>query len=215
MKNIWTALALCGACVSGAHAAGEIYTGLGTHGVVLGYAHPLSSSFTVRVDVGTLGTHEANEREEGLDYAVKLNTGRAGVFGDWYPFEGGFRLTGGVTFNNFKLDMLARGNGGPMTIGGNTLPTTDSSDRLNVKVEFPKTTPYIGIGWGHQLGSGWGFAFDFGASIGKAKVTETHSGTNFGSVSQADIDRELAELREGVGKIKAWPLLSIGLNYQF
>jgi hypothetical protein len=169
------------------------------------------------VDAGTLGTHQANEREEGIDYAVTLKTSRAGVFGDWFPFEGGFRLTGGVTFNNLKFDMLAQGNGSPITVGGVTFNSAPD-DRLNVKVEFPKTTPYLGIGWGHQMGSGWGFAFDFGASFGKAKVTETHSGTNFGNtavITQADIDRELVELRDGVGKIKAWPLLSIGLNYQF
>jgi hypothetical protein len=194
--------------------AGEVYTGIGTHGVMLGYAQALSPDFTVRGDFGTLGSRERNEREEGIDYQGKLTYNRVGLFGDWFPFSGGFRLTGGVTFNNMKLDLLATGNGSPITIGGNSYPT-DSTDRLNVKVEFPKTTPYLGIGYGHQLSTGWGFVFDLGASIGKAKVTETHSGNNLSQVSQADIDAELAEIRDGAGKVKAIPMIAIGFNYRF
>ena len=197
--------------------AGEVYTGIGTHGVMLGYAHALSPDFAVRGDFATLGSRERNERDEGVDYEGKLTYNRAGVFGDWFPFSSGFRFTGGITFNNMKLDLVAKGNGTPMTIGNRTFVSA-SDDRLNVKVEFPKTTPYLGLGYGHQPSSGWGFVFDLGASIGKARVTETHSGTNLGNsavVSQADIDAELAELRDGVGKVKAIPMLAIGFNYRF
>jgi hypothetical protein len=84
-----------------------------------------------------------------------------------------------------------------------------------VKIEFPKTTPYIGLGYGHQLSTGWGFVFDLGASIGKAKVTESHSGNNFSLIPQSDIDAEMAEIRDGAGKIKAIPMIAIGFNYRF
>lgn len=213
MKHTLIALAAL-SLAAGAH-AGEVYTGIGTHGVMLGYAHALSPDFTVRGDFGTLGSRESNEREEGIDYEAKATYNRVGVFGDWFPFSGGgFRFTGGVTFNNMKLDMVAKGTGGVMNIGG-TDYVTSTDDRLNVKIEFPKTTPYLGIGYGHQLSSGWGFVFDLGASIGKAKVSETHSGPNLGQADQADIDAELAEIRDGAGKIKAIPMIAIGFNYRF
>jgi hypothetical protein len=213
MKHTLVALAAL-SLAAGAH-AGEVYTGIGTHGVMLGFAQALSPSFTVRGDFGTLGSRERNEREEGIDYEGKVTYNRAGLFGDWFPFGGGgFRFTGGVTFNNMKLDLVAKGNGRPITIGNNSYPT-DSTDRLNVKIEFPKTTPYLGIGYGHQLSTGWGFVFDLGASIGKAKVTESHSGNNFSLVPQSDIDAELAEIRDGAGKIKAIPMIAIGFNYRF
>lgn len=209
-------LTLASGLATGAH-AGEVYTGIGTHGVMLGYAHALSPDFTVRGDFGTLGSREKQQTEEGVDYTGKLTYNRAGLFGDWFPFSGGFRVTGGVTFNNMKLDLLAKGNGTQMTIGNKTFVSA-TDDRLNVLVAFPKTTPYLGFGWGHQLSTGWGFVFDLGASIGKAKASETHSGTNLGNpalVSQADIDAELAEIRDGAGKIKAIPMLAIGFNYRF
>lgn len=201
--------------LAGTAHAGEVYTGIGTHGVMLGYAQPVSPHLTVRGDFATAGSRSRRETEEGIDYQTKLTYHRAGLFADLFPFGGGgFRFTGGVTFNNMKVDLNAVGNGSPITIGDTTF-NTDSTDRFNVKVEFPKTTPYLGLGYGHQLSSGWGFVFDLGASIGKAKVSETHSGNNLGNASQADIDAELAELREGVGKVKAIPLIAIGFNYRF
>lgn len=212
-----TLMALAALTLTAGAQAQEVYTGIGTHGVVLGYAHPLSPGFTLRGDFGTLGSRNRSERDEGIDYEGKLTYNRVGLFGDWFAFGNGFRFTGGVTFNNMKLDLVAKGNGTQMTVGNNTF-VSSTDDRLNVKIEFPKTTPYLGIGYGHQLSTGWGFVFDLGASIGKAKVSETHSGTNLGNtsiVSQADIDAELAEVRDDAGKIKAIPLIAIGFNYRF
>lgn len=212
--TILTVSALFGGLATSTH-AGEVYTGVGTHGVMLGYAHALSPDFTVRGDFASFGSRQRRQTEEGIDYDAKLTYQRAGLFGDWYPVSGGgFRFTGGVTFNTMKMDLNAIGNGQQMTVGNYTF-TSDSTDRFNVKVEFPKTTPYLGIGYGHQLSTGWGFVFDLGASIGRAKLSETHSGNHLGSASQADIDAELAELRDGVGKVRAIPLIALGLNYRF
>jgi hypothetical protein len=208
------ALGLIAGTAGSAH-AGELYTGVGTHGLMLGYAQPVAPHVTLRADYASAGQRTRQEREEGIDYDTKITYNRIGLFADAFPFApGGFRFTGGVTFNNMKADLDGRGNGGTINIGG-TNYTMTANDRFNVKIEFPKTTPYIGIGYGHQLSTGWGFVFDFGASIGKAKVTETHSGPNLSLASQADIDRELAEIREGAGKVKAIPLIAIGFNYRF
>ena len=207
------ALTLASGFAASAH-AGEAYTGIGTHGVMLGYAQALSPDFTLRGDFGTLGSREKQQHEGSIDYQSKATYNRLGLFGDWFPFTNGFRFTGGVTFNNMKLDLAYQGNGNPVTIGNNTY-ATDSTDRLNVKIEFPKTTPYLGLGFGHQLSTGWGFVFDLGASIGKATVSETHSGNHFSLASQADVDAEMAQVRDGAGKIKAIPLLAIGFIYRF
>lgn len=220
MKNIWTALALFGACVGSAH-SGEVYTGIGTHGVTLGYAQSISPLVTVRADFATFGNHRGTEVEEGITYDGTLKYSRAGVFADYFV-SGGFRVTGGLTFNSVSLNLLARGEGTPIEIGG-TQYILSPADRFNVRVEMPKVMPFIGIGYGHQPADrGFGFHFDVGASIGKAKLAATTSGPLFDSQTpqesaqlQADINAELAELRNGVGKIKAIPLISLGINYRF
>ena len=197
--------------------AGEVYAGAGLPGVMLGYAQPLNDSFTLRGDWATLGSRNKQLTEEGVKYDAKLAFNRLGLFADWFV-AGGFRFTGGVTFNNFKGDLVARGDGvTTFNIGGQSF-VADPADRLNVTISYPKTTPYLGVGYGHQLSEGWGFTFDLGASFGKATVSETHSGPNLGNtavVTQADIDREMAELRDGVAKVKYIPQISLGLNYRF
>ena len=196
--------------------AGEIYVGAGLPGVMLGYVQPLNTSFALRGDWATLGTLRKQTVEEGVNYDAELGFNRVGLFADWFYF-GGLRFTGGVTFNNLKANFVGQGNGSNFTIGSQTF-VSDPSDRLNISIKYPKTTPYLGLGYGHQASTGFGVTFDIGASFGKATVSETHSGVNLGNpnlVSQADIDAELAQLREGVAKIQYIPQLSLGINYRF
>lgn len=197
-------------------AAGEVYVGAGLPGVMLGYVQPLNSSFSVRGDWATLGSLRKQTVEQGVNYEAEVGFNRGGLFADWFYF-GGLRFTGGVTFNNLKANFAAQGNGTNFTIGSQTF-VSDPSDRLNISITYPKTTPYLGLGYGHQASTGFGFTFDVGASYGKASVTETHSGLNLGNpnlVSQADIDAELVQFRDGVAKIQYIPQVSIGVNYRF
>lgn len=189
--------------------AGEVYAPIGFPGVGLGYAHPINPSFGVRGDFVTLGSHEKTQTESGILYNGKLDTSRLGVYGDWFPFSGSFRLTGGVTSNNYKLDLDASGASGTINIGGTSY--NSANDGLHVQIKFPKTTPYLGLGWGHQAETGFRFSSDIGASIGRATVTAVGRG----NVTQADVDRESADLRDGVGKIRFLPQLSIGVGYGF
>ena len=199
--------------------AAEIYTNIGLPGVMLGYAHAINPSFTVRTDVASLGNYNKNQTESGIDYKAKASFTRLGIFGDYFPFSGGFRLTGGLTVNNQKIDLTSTAQpGSQMTVGDQTV-TLAADDRLYVAIKVPKTTPYIGLGWGHQQANkGFGFVADIGATIGKAKLTVEATGTNLGNrslVTQEDIDKETQELRDGVGKITFIPQISLGLNYRF
>jgi hypothetical protein len=192
----------------------ELYTGIGVPGVMLGVAQPLGPLFGVRVDYMTFGKRDERSTEEGITYDATLKTGRTALLADWFPFGGSFRFSGGVTTNQHKIDLLATGASGSLTIG-NTTYTTTAQDRFRVFVKFPTTTPYIGLGWGHQGGTGLRFSADIGASIGKAKVSYELSGPNANAIAQADIDAELAQLRDGVGKVRVVPQLSVGLGYSF
>ena len=209
---------LCAALLAssvGAAPAGEIYTGIGFPGAMLGYAHPLDSRFTLRADVAGLGSRSDDRTEQGIRYDAKVSFNRLGVFVDWFPFGGAFRTTFGVTSNDQKLDLVASGAGGTLTVG-NTTYTTTANDRFNVTVKLPSTTPYLGIGWGHQAGTtGLRFSADLGVVIGKAKVSASASGPWGSQVSQADLDRETAELRDGVAKVRVTPQATVGLGFSF
>jgi hypothetical protein len=195
--------------------AGEIYGQFGLPGIGLGYAHPLNANVGLRGDVVTLGSHKKDTVEEGIAYTGTLKATRVGLYADWFPFGGTFRLTGGLTNNNFKIELDASGAGGSITVGNKTYPTT-AADGLNVQIKFPTSTPYLGLGWGHGLDSGLRFSMDLGASIGRAKLTAVGRGQLATAPdAQANIDAELAQLREGVGKVRVLPQLSLGLGYSF
>lgn len=211
MRLILAAAAL--AC-SPAAFAGELYGSIGLPGATIGWAQPVSDGITLRADYTTIGDRTSDRTEEGIAYQAKLKANRTALFADWFPFGGSFRFTGGVTANDYKLDMTATGAGGTLTIGNTTYITT-AADRFDVKVKMPSSTPYLGIGWGHQAGSGLRFGFDVGAMIGKAKLSTQVSGPLAAQVTQADIDEETRELRDGVAKIRVIPQVGFSLGYSF
>jgi hypothetical protein len=194
--------------------AGEVYGQLGLPGFGLGYAQPINPMFGVRADWVTLGNRSKTQSDQGVDYAAKLTSSRLALLGDVFPFEGRFRITAGVTSNNYKLDLDASGAGKVITVGSTTYVLTPA-DGYNVQIKFPRTTPYLGIGWGHQQETGLRFASDIGAMIGKAKLTAVGRGQFATPQGQADVDAELAQLSDGVGKIRFVPQISFSIGYAF
>ncbi len=211
MRLLIAAAAL--ACTPAAF-AGELYGSLGLPGASIGWAQPVSPAFTLRADVTTIGDRTSDRVEEGIAYQAKLKANRTAFFADWYPMAGSFRLTAGLTANDYKLGLNASGAGGTLTIGSTTYTTT-AADRFDVTVKMPSTTPYLGLGWGHQAGSGLRFAADLGVMVGKAKLGTQLSGPLAAQVTQSDIDQETAELRDGVAKIRVIPQIGFSIGYSF
>ncbi len=214
------AVALLSLAAGSAAHAQEVYAGAGLFGVQLGYAYAVTPSVTVRGDVLTMGSRTKTANESGTQYQAKLKLNRTAVVADWFPYESStFRLTWGATFNNVAFDLKAGGAGSKVDINGKTYNLANN-DSLNVKIKMPSTTPYVGLGWGHKLGSkGWGFHADLGVSIGRFQLSETRSGelVNGGKlgVTQADVDKEMTEIRDNLGKINFLPQVTAGVSYRF
>jgi len=204
----------------GVACAGESYVGVGLPGVIVGYAQTVNAQLGLRADVGTTGTFNQNGKESGIDYKGKAKYGRLALLADYHPFSGGFRLTGGVTFNDATLKLKSQFDGTTtLNINGQTI-TPDASDYINAKIAFPKVTPYLGVGWGHQeRPAGLGFVADAGVSIGRAKLTTDTNivGKSYGgyTVTQNDVDVKTQELRDNVGKVKLLPHVALGLSYRY
>jgi hypothetical protein len=196
--------------------AGEAYGAVGFPGVMGGYAQTVNEHLVLRADYATLGRHNKDGEREGINYRGKLKLARVGLFADYFPARGsGFRLTGGLTVNDMSLKL--RSNmpaGSTINVGGVNYIAT-GNEYLNADVKIPKVTPYIGIGWGHHRREpGWGLIADLGVSIGKAKLDVDTNLASYG-VQQADIDREVRDLRDDVGKVRVVPQLSLGASYRF
>jgi len=197
----------------------DVYLGLGLPGVVtLGYAAPLGETWGVRAEYASGLRLSQDGSNSGVTYTGSVNASHFGGFADWFPFDNGFRLVGGLTANDIKASLISS-SAGTATINGITVPMAGQT--FNVDIKFPSTTPYVGIGYGHQRSDqpGLGFYADAGLMLGTFTTAVTTSLTNgpIGGVTitQADVDAQTQSMRNSLANVNFMPRIAIGVAYGF
>lgn len=186
---------------------GTVYTQLGTGGLGIGYAKSVSQDWAVRGQYNALPkqkfTGNVSDFGSNANLTVELDWNAVQLTGDWYPGEGGFRVSGGVTFNNSKITVAGVGN-------VNNKPAT-----VNAEIKMSdNAAPYVGIGYSTRPkdAKGFGFTYDLGAMFQNPKSTLTASGVG---VTQADIDAQNAKVQDAINNLKVMPVLNFGISYSF
>jgi hypothetical protein len=214
MKKLLLTAALLGLGISAVQAQ-AVYLGVGAPGLAtIGYSSPISSSFNWRVQASGGLNASLDGVRDGVTATGSLKASNFGAYGDWFPFESsGFRLVGGLSANDIQADLKAAGSG-TATIGNKTVSMT--GQYYNVNLKFAGTTPYLGIGYGHQSTSkGLGFYADIGVMVGDFTVSSSTSLVTSGLVSQADVNAQNNKMRDGIGSIGFMPSASIGVLYRY
>lgn len=194
--------------------AQDIYGGLGLPGLyTLGYAHPLGKSWGLRGEYAGGLSANVSGRDNGVRYDANFKSNRAGLFADWFPFNGGFRLVGGLTANDTKFSV--NGVGGPnTTIGSVTTDTTGK--KFNVNLKYPNTTAYLGLGYGHHVTTrGLGFYADVGVTIGSFTADIDTDLVGYNGITQADVDAQKKKMNDSLGGVGYLPSFSVGMVYRF
>jgi len=185
----------------------------GTLGAGLGLGVGLSDRWNGRVGFNKYTFNENFTTSGGSDYSADLKLDSGYALADFHPFAGGFRITGGIMFNNNKVDGTATVHPGD-EVGGQISPT---GGKLSANVTFNDTAPYLGIGWGN-IAHGWGpvsFSFDLGVMAqGKPKV-DLRKESGLTGVSQQDIQREENDVQNKLDKFTLYPVASVGLLVRF
>lgn len=195
----------------------DVYLGVGALSIAtIGYARPINSNFGLRAEYAFGPTLSRDMAVSGADASASIKANRGGLFADWYPFSGGLRLVGGVTFNDIRLDLSAKGTNGS-TIDINGINTSLAGETFGASVTFPTTTPYFGIGYGHQESKsrGIGFYADVGFMVGSFNSAITTSVLGQNGITQADIDKESQSIRDKISNLNVLPSLSMGLVYRY
>ena len=197
----------------------DVYLGVGALSIAtIGYARPINSNFGLRAEYGGWAAITRDDKTGGANATATLKLNHGGLFADWFPFRNGFRLVGGVTFNDISLDLTSKLTGDDtLSIGDKTDVKVTPNDSYGVKLAFPTTTPYIGIGYGHQQSKekGIGFYADAGLMIGTFTSQINTTLLAKGLVTQVDIDKENQTLRDSLSTIGAVPSISLGLVYRY
>jgi hypothetical protein len=194
--------------------------GLGTTGLGLHLSTPLMPKLNARVGVNYADySYDGNTSDVQYDFKLKLASVDALL--DYHPFDGAFRLSGGLVYNGNSIDANAKPNGnGTYTINGRTYSAAEVGG-LSGKIDFRKTAPYLGIGWGNAVkAAGWGFGMDLGVTFQGSPKTQLASNGCTASARDCaqladDVAVENARLAEEVKEFKAYPVIRVGVSYRF
>jgi hypothetical protein len=185
----------------------------------------VSENLNARAGFGVFslsGDYEETDVKYTTD--IKLRSGSAVM--DIYPLpETEFRLSAGVVLNGNKGEATAESQtvavGGVdrqvYTIGGRTF-TAEQVGTLSGDVTFPLIAPFVGIGWGNAVKPGrrLGFTIDLGVMIhGTPEVSLRATNQAVTPQLQESIDKEIEDLNAKLEGFKFYPVLQIGISYQF
>ena len=203
---------------------------VGTLGVGVDVEHMFSKKHGLRLNVNGIKVSR-DEEIEGIDYDLDLTLLTAGLLYDYHPWESAFRLSAGFYYNGNKIEGVARPSTSEIYEIGDKRYELTSNAKLDAKIDFKKTAPYLGIGWSSTESNGWHFTADIGVMyVGSPKVSYKLSGTT-GSVKDVDtgaivdieddgtlkqeIEKEKAEIVDEIKDYKWWPVIMIGIQKKF
>ena len=171
---------------------------------------------------------------DNLNISGTLQLNNAEVMADFFPFNGSFRLSGGVTLNNTTSlnGTVSEPANAQFTVGGDTYTAGPSGVAGTVFANFGGTAvPRVSLGWGNMVPrsghirfetefgvefigtptSGWAFA----GSACPGKVSSCTSSTSgYGSISATDKSTQNSQLASDLSSVKVLPIFSIGLSYK-
>lgn len=186
---------------------------LGTLGPGLELTTSLSPDFNIRLGASYFTySHTATitDYEVDIQADTDMRLGSVRLFADYFPFNPGWRLTGGLVLNMNEIQALI-------------VPT--ESYMLNEK-EFPPEkigtlsvtaghelaiNPYLGIGFGRSVnpGAGFGFVFDLGVMYTGSPTVDMEGTEMIAPTASQD-----AEVEQDLENAYIYPLLSIGISYK-
>lgn len=208
------AVLLCTAA-GAAQAAPALGATVGTTGIGLGLAVPISERLGFRAEVG--GADFSRDFTAGrVDYDGRLRLRSLSALLDVHPWRNAFRLSTGLVINDSRLGAIGTPAGGRLTVNGITYPAPPG-ERLNGDIKLRPVSPYLGIGFGHVASAqrGWGVYADLGVTLADPRVKLSATPMITALAGQANIDAEARELQAQADRLRLYPVVRVGLRYNF
>ncbi len=192
----------------------------GLIGVDAGYK--FSPNLHARLGLNTAGFNY-NYSSQGIDYSSNFKPTNIHLLGDYFPFGGGLRLTGGLVAQSNRFTATAKsGAGNQINLNGTNY---DAAQVGTVESEGKFTNgiaPYLGIGFGTPINSGFGFNLDAGVMFAGSPTVKL-SANNLSSLiptsQQNQIRSDLAaqerQTNSDIKSFNIYPVISIGFSYAF
>lgn len=201
-----------------------VHVKAGTTGLGLELATSVHPKVNIRAGFSTFKIG-ASDSADDVDYDLDLKLATIGGYVDFHPFEGSFRLTGGLVHNGNKISGAAEPNQ-DLEIGDRTYTPAEVGS-LQASLTTKDFAPYLGLGWGNSTQGDGRFSFLFDVGIlyqGSPRadlqaVVPANSPLNDDPALlaelNANIDKELTSFREDISNFKVYPVVSFGIAYRF
>ena len=189
----------------------------------LGLGLDVTKSITPQIDARlgfNFGSAKSTRTDSGISYDANLNLSSFQLLGDYYPFGGGFRVTGGLLSQSNKFSVTSKADNGTYNINGNQFNVADMGTITGEYKYANSIAPYLGIGFGRQSTEGFGFNADLGVMFaGSPKVTLRPSLTTTDPAIRAqvsaEVDNQARKTENDLKGFNLYPVLSIGFSYGF
>ncbi len=195
--------------------AQSVGVGIGTQGFNAEVGFDIGEMFAVRASGNYFSmSHDVDGDDVTYDGDLRLQS--VGLLGDIFPFQNGFRFTGGAYLNRNKVDITATPTSN-VEIGG-TIYTPAQLGTLDGRIKFKDIAPYAGLGYTSGRGEpGFSFVADAGVMFqGGGNVALTASGTaNAIPGFATNLEQERQDIQDDVDDFKYYPVVRVGIAYRF
>jgi len=203
--------------VQAEEANGSVLTKVSTQGLGVELSGSAYDGISVRVGFNYFDYGREFDSDD-ITYDADLTLKSVNFLVDWYPFESGFRITGGGVWDMNKLTGTALASDN-YSIGSRDY-TQDQVGILTGQVDFRDISPYAGIGFGRTVSkeSGWGFIADFGVVFtGSPRVNLVSSGGILSDhpILLADLQSEADSVSDDIKVFKFYPVIALAVTYSF
>jgi hypothetical protein len=190
---------------------------VGTPGIGLELESLVTERFGIRGVVGG-GSVSYDWDESGIRYDGKFRFGTGFLLADWHPYASGFRLTGGLAYNNQRFVGAGRLGNGTININGTSYSSAQVGS-LDGRATLSRASPYLGVGWGltPRTRSRLYFSADLGVMYQRPSATLMgHCGPALPAILCAhDLRAEEAEFRDAADDLRLYPVISVGFGLRF
>jgi len=170
---------------------------------------PLLYDFSLRIKTGAMSVSQQFSYDNN-PYTTTTRYNNVAVIGDYRPYAGRYRISGGFVFGNDRIDSVARTETATMRVGNGIYPVSGTG-QVSARVRFDRPSLYAGVGTGTGLIRGLALAFDAGVLVRNGTATAHATGALAGDPAfRADLERLRAEQRTHV----VVPVISVGLVYR-
>tara|TARA_B100000029_G_C17306881_1_gene862870 strand:- start:142 stop:876 length:735 start_codon:yes stop_codon:yes gene_type:complete len=213
MASIIAAIVLTVVLASPSHAGIGVAGRAGTLGLGVEVTQSLIPMVNVRGGLNWFN-YSFDGTESGIRYNMDLKLKSFTALLDLHPIPLlGFRLSGGIVFNQNGIDGVTDQIVSSINIGGQDYT---ESGTLESSIDFKSTAPYLGIGWGNAANSRIGIAIDLGVAFQGSPQTDLRVTGSLASAPgvQSSIQQEERELQDALDGFKYYPVLSVGLSFK-